>query len=90
MVQCSNEGCEKRPHFGPVDGKPTHCATHKKEDYVNVVSKRCAEEGCQKKPAFGPVDGKATHCATHKKEDYVNVVSKRCCLLYTSPSPRDS
>ena len=44
--KCTEEGCEKRPAFGPVDGEVMYCSTHKKDGHVDVVSKRCISDAC--------------------------------------------
>jgi hypothetical protein len=91
---CTHLFCKKDANFGPPDKKgsryATHCAEHKPDAYVDIVSKRCQYTNCSvTNPLFGPSDKEgsqyATHCAEHKPEGYVDIVSKRCehegCLI---------
>ena len=77
---CSDPGCDTQPVFN-VKGKSTglYCTAHKKDDMIDVVSKRCIESGCDTQPNYN-VKGKtkALYCTAHKKDDMIDVVSKRC------------
>ena len=78
---CCQGGCNKRPTFnyeGQTGG--LYCSLHKKENMIDVGSKRCCEDGCNKRPAFN-YEGQSMglYCLVHKKDNMTNVVSKRCC-----------
>ena len=76
LRNCAADGCTKRPSYGLPGGRPTHCAKHKEDGMVDVISPRCAADGCTKHPSFGLPDGRPTHCAKHKDDGMVNVTSK--------------
>jgi EsV-1-7 cysteine-rich motif len=61
-----------------TDGSVRYCATHKKDDMVNIVDVKCAHEGCQKIPSFGFVEGGPRYCLAHKQDAMVNVVDRKC------------
>ena len=47
---CLEKGCYKIPNFNFYnETKSLYCAKHKKENMINVTTKRCFEEGCDKK-----------------------------------------
>ena len=77
---CFEDGCNKRPYFNK-EGQTTglYCGVHKKDNMINVVSKRCYEDGCNKIPNFNH-EGQTTglYCAFHKEDNMINVVNKRC------------
>ena len=45
---CDEDCCNKYPAFN-YSGikKPIYCATHKKENMINVISIHCQELGCR-------------------------------------------
>lgn len=44
--RCIHKGCTKHPAFNKESEKPIYCVTHKKNDMVNVISKRCKSTWC--------------------------------------------
>ena len=77
---CSYPECNKQPTFNsPSESVGLYCASHAKEDMVNVISKRCLEEECNKIPVYNlSSESVGLYCVTHAKEDMVNVKNKRC------------
>lgn len=56
-----------------------YCATHAKDNMINVISKRCDHPGCSKHPSYGRKGSKkAEFCVAHAAADMVDVCSKRC------------
>ncbi len=50
---CIHEKCNKNPYFNaPTETKGLYCSEHKKENMINVKSKRCIQPNCTKTPAF--------------------------------------
>jgi Holliday junction resolvase len=76
--RCEYEGCKKRPNFGLLGGKATHCVIHKSPDMENIIDKQCEQPSCKKRPNFGLPGGSATHCADHKSDNMENVKCRRC------------
>ena len=75
MVKCL---CDKRAYFGLIgDKKPTHCYECKKDNMVDIKSKRCV---CKKHiPYFGLIgDKKPTHCSECRTSDMVDIKNKKC------------
>ena len=68
--------CPKRPLFGLVRGKATHCKQHKTPVMINVKSARCRD--CNKQPKYGTQQGRPIYCITHKTMEMFNVVNPRC------------
>ena len=51
----------------------------KKENMIDVKSKRCLEEKCNKIPIFNlPNNKKGIYCSDHKIDGMIDVISKRC------------
>ena len=77
---CIEGGCKIQPHFNKEgETKGLYCATHKKEEMVDVKNKTCIEVDCKIRPLFNKEgETKGLYCATHKKEDMVNVINKTC------------
>ena len=70
----------KHPAFNlPTEIKALYCSEHKKENMINIKSKRCIQDSCMKHPAFNlPTEIKALYCSEHKKENMIDIKSKRC------------
>ena len=91
---CSKKGCTKQTRFGSPNGKKrTHCAEHKKKDFIPDY-KKCRSEGCSKQPSYGIPGERPEYCAEHGKEkDHMNIVTKRCsedgCDIYPNFGPVD-
>jgi hypothetical protein len=80
MTICKKIGCKTRATFNSIGSKSAKfCGKCKKEDMVDVVSKRCIFEGCQTIPGYNhPGEKTAIFCSVHKSEDMVDVIHKRC------------
>ena len=88
--KCETDKCTILARFG-LDGKATHCVSHKHKDAIDVVSKRCLYYGCLKNPSFAYTKGQKQYCATHRLPNMINVRSKLCsipkcdkCRMYQS------
>ena len=80
MCKCTENGCDKRASYNLICVKPPlYCSMHKKEDMVNVVTKRCIIKECNTRPCYNlPGNTNGIYCLKHKKEDMINVITKRC------------
>ena len=75
VVKCL---CGKQSVFGLVgDKKALYCAKCKKDNMVDIKSKRCV---CKKHiPYFGLIgDKKPTHCSECRTSDMVDIKNKKC------------
>lgn len=72
--------CKTIPTFNFRNEKsPKFCKKHKKEDMVNVTTKRCAEETCDKFPMYNIPNSKlGMFCVKHKNEDMIDVLNNHC------------
>lgn len=71
------EECDLRPTFAKKGEKALHCDEHKKEDEVNVVSKRCLK--CKVLATYGEKNTRTVlYCFLHKEKNHVNVKAKFC------------
>ena len=80
MKKCTyNDECNKKAIFG-IHGtkKAEFCKIHKKENMIDVISKRCETQNCSKLPCFGFVGEKVKFCKEHKLENMINIKNK--CL----------
>lgn len=80
MKYCKDENCNIRPCYNFEDEtSPIYCKSHKKENMIDVKSKKCLEENCTTRPCYN-FEGEKTaiYCKTHKKENMVDIKSKRC------------
>lgn len=71
--------CKKQPNFNYNDKKVgIYCSEHKKENMINVRSKKCLE--CDTEALFNlPTEkNNGIYCFIHKKENMINVRSKQC------------
>ena len=77
---CKFLNCMKRPSFNlPTEIKGLYCFEHKKENMINIISKKCIEDNCLKQPSFNlPTEIKGLYCFEHKKENMINIKSKIC------------
>ncbi len=66
---CIEENCNVRAHFNLDNEKiPLYCKIHKKENMIDIVSRRCLENNCMKRPSFNfEYEKRAVYCKTHKK-----------------------
>ena len=63
--------------FNYLGKKGLYCNAHKKQNMVNVLSKKCAEERCNKNPGFNyPDQSKGLYCVSHKKEGMINLLKR--------------
>jgi hypothetical protein len=69
-----------QPSFNlPTETQALYCSEHKKENMINVKSKRCIHDKCMKYPAFNiPTEKQALYCIEHKKKNMINVIYKQC------------
>ena len=79
-IKCIEEKCIKTLKFNIKTGKRgLYCSIHKKENMVDIISKRCIEENCLSTSIFNlPTEKKGLFCSKHKKENMVDVISKKC------------
>jgi hypothetical protein len=77
---CIHPDCKKHPVYNNEgEKKALYCVTHKKEDMIDVKSRRCIHPDCKKHPVYNNEgEKKALYCITHKKEVMINVISKIC------------
>ena len=77
---CKANGCGKRANFGLLtDKQPSYCKTHKRDNMVNIVSKKCKANGCGIQAYFGlPTDKSPTYCYDHKLEGMIDIKNKKC------------
>jgi len=69
-----------QPAFNlPSETKALYCFEHKKENMIDIISKRCIQVGCMKQPTFNlPSESKTLYCFEHKKENMIDIKNKRC------------
>lgn len=73
MVGCFKPD-SKRAKLGNYGlGRALHCAKHKREGEVDVVSRRCCRGGCLKTALFGQPGGSVMLCSEHKGGDNVDL-----------------
>jgi hypothetical protein len=94
-AHCIKEKCQKTASFN-IKGEKTaiYCAKHKKDNMINIISKRCIYPGCEKIPSYNKEGEKIRlYCAKHKKDNMVNVVNKKCiypgCTKQSSCNKKD-
>jgi len=87
--KCVFKDCYKRPTFNLPDQKrPLYCSEHKKENMIDIKSKRCIHNGCMKRPTFNSPDQIIPlYCFKHKNENMINVISKKCIYNYCIKQP---
>jgi hypothetical protein len=70
----------KQPVYNlPTETKALYCNFHKKENMIDIKSKRCIEQNCMKIPNFNlRSETKALYCFEHKKENMIDIKNKRC------------
>ena len=77
---CIEPGCMTRPTYNlPTETKAIYCSDHKKENMIDIKSKRCIEPGCMTRPGYNlPTETKPIYCLNHKNENMVSVKSTKC------------
>lgn len=67
LMKCASPGCDTRPTFGRVDGRPTHCYDHKVQGETYLRSRlQCDHARCLASPTVGPPGAaRPVHCAAH-------------------------
>jgi glycogen debranching enzyme len=56
-----------------------YCSKHKKENMIDVISKRCKEQDCETRPSYNyKYEKTPQYCSKHKKENMIDVKNKRC------------
>jgi hypothetical protein len=80
MSKCTENGCDKRASYNLNCVKtPLYCSMHKKEDMVNVVTKRCIIKECNTRPCYNlPEEKSGIYCLKHKSDEMINVMTKSC------------
>jgi hypothetical protein len=59
MKYCKENDCNTRPNYNLPDKKiGIYCLKHKKDNMVNVVTKKCLEENCKTQPNYNLPDKK--------------------------------
>jgi len=88
--RCIFPGCTTQPVFNlPGESIATHCATHKLDGMIDIVSKRCIFPECTTHPSYNlPGESTATHCATHKLDGMIDIKSKRCIFPGCMTQPK--
>ena len=76
MSTCENTGCRIRPSFGLDGKKARHCASHRQDGEVNVVSAICTHPGCTRVSKFGTVN--LQRCARHRSDGDIDLVHPTC------------
>jgi hypothetical protein len=77
--KCKTENCDKLPIYGFEKGIGLYCKTHKKENMVDVKSKKCIELDCNKVSNYNlPYEKYGLYCVKHKKENMVDIKNKKC------------
>jgi hypothetical protein len=76
---CFEKDCKTIPSYNIKGSKALYCVTHKKENMIDVKSRKCYHEGCNTQPMYN-IEGekKRLYCALHKKEGMVDVKNKKC------------
>jgi hypothetical protein len=76
---CIEPGCKTRAVYN-TKGQPkaSHCAKHKKEGMINLISKPCVEPGCTTCPIYNTKGLKPSYCYDHKTNEMVDVKHKSC------------
>ena len=78
---CLETGCKTHPGFNFVNEKALYCVLHKKDNMVNVKSRKCEENGCPITASFNFENEKiARFCFKHKKDNMITSFGnrKRC------------
>lgn len=75
---CKFENCKKQPVFNYLNEKNAlYCLNHKKDEMVNVVSKKCIE--CKiKQPVYNKEGLQPEYCGDCKEDGMIDIVSKKC------------
>jgi len=73
---CKHDGCDKRSTYGFIIMKPLYCATHKKDDMIDVKYKPCMYPGCDTAPSYGFLGKEPISCFKHKETNMIDVVKK--------------
>ena len=78
--KCINIDCTKIPSFNlPNKTETLYCFEHKKENMIDIKSKRCINIDCTKIPSFNlPNETNALYCSKHKKENMIDIKHKKC------------
>jgi hypothetical protein len=76
---CFEKKCNITPSYNIKGGQPLYCVTHKKENMVDVKSRKCYHEGCNTQPYYN-IEGntQGLYCVLHKKEGMIDVKNKKC------------
>jgi len=62
-----------------TEKRAKYCASHKKVEMIDVISRRCKEDGCYTQPSYNyKGETKALYCLKHKQKDMIDVKNKRC------------
>ena len=77
-ITCKAADCFKRASYGPLNGKPDSCVTHKASGYILLSGNRCTFDKCLTTSVFGFPDGKPSYCLAHKPKDAINLVNPTC------------
>ena len=76
--KCAFDGCKIRPYFNVQGSKlALYCNKHKKDDMINVISRKCLL--CSKQSCFNfPSEKVGIYCIQHCEDGMINVVAKKC------------
>jgi hypothetical protein len=77
---CEEGICKSRPIYNYVnESKPKYCLIHRKDNMLNVITKKCKMECCNISPKYN-FEGynSPLYCTSHKKTNMVNIISKKC------------
>ena len=80
MLKCKEDNCTKRPSYNIENEKNAlYCVKHKKDNMIDIKSKRCVENGCYKQPTYNfENEKKALYCVKHKKDNMIDVKNIKC------------
>ena len=68
--KCIETNCIKYSNYNlPTEKKALYCSIHKKENMIDIKSKRCIETNCMTIPIYNlPTEKKTLYCSLHKKK----------------------
>lgn len=66
QLKCTDIGCETRPSFGIVFGKPLYCKTHKPENAINTLRIKCIVDNCMRYLTRRYASNGGVYCPKHR------------------------
>jgi hypothetical protein len=72
----------KQPNFNlATEKKGLYCLEHKKENMINITSKRCLHDKCKENALFGLTNKRPQYCNKHKQQNMINLVLENKCNI---------